>query len=303
MVTKSVKNVHYLQIDNKVRNFFSAKGTIVLPSSQAWQRFNWTRKLFEEKPKEGYFVWIKEQPGAPLFTCVSIASPKTSQNLINLLVIEKNIKARANVACNALKNNLCGSHKAEGKLILKEGASLDYTHNHFWGAEDFVSPNYQFILGKNSRLLYNYKNLFPPKNLELKTTIFNEESSSANLSFVINGLNSKVKLGEKIFLQGKDSQGVLRLRLVGKKNSQISAQSSITATAPAKGHLDCQGLLADKQSTISLSPKLTCKDPQAQITHEASIGRISEDELNYLRMRGLTESEAIDLIINGFFEI
>ncbi|PIZ89560.1 MAG: hypothetical protein COX89_00870 [Candidatus Nealsonbacteria bacterium CG_4_10_14_0_2_um_filter_37_10] len=48
---------------------------------------------------------------------------------------------------------------------------------------------------------------------------------------------------------------------------------------------------------------LICQNKEAQITHEASIGKISEEELNYLRMRGLTEKEAIDLIVTGFLTI
>jgi Fe-S cluster assembly scaffold protein SufB len=303
MVTKSVKSVHYLQINNKVKEFFSPKGTIVLPSYQAWEKFDWTRGLFGKKPKEGYFIWVKEQPKVPLATCVSIASPRASQSLLNLLVIEKNIKAKANVVCNALKSNLCGSHRAEGKLILKEGASLNYTHNHQWGSEDFVSPNYQFILEKNSKLKYDYRNLFPPKTLNLKTAVFCKESSSSNLNFVINGVNSKVNLEDKVLLEGRDSQGILRLRLVGKENSQISARSTVLAKAPGKGHLDCQGLLVDEKSKISLVPELICQNRLAQITHEASIGRISEEELIYLRMRGLPESEAVDLIVSGFLGI
>jgi len=90
--------------------------------------------------------------------------------------------------------------------------------------------------------------------------------------------------------------------LAGRKNSKITAHSSIIATAPSKGHLDCQGLLVDKNSEISLIPELICHNKNAQITHEASIGRISEEQLSYLRMRGLKEEEAIDLIVAGFLE-
>jgi len=49
-------------------------------------------------------------------------------------------------------------------------------------------------------------------------------------------------------------------------------------------------------------PKLICKDPRGQVTHEASIGKISEEELNYLRTRGLKEEEAVDLIVSGFLK-
>ena len=270
---KNVRNAHYWQVDNKIKKILESQGVLVLPSSQAWQKFPWTRKLFEKKPEEGYFIWVRKQPKLPLTTCVTIASPKISQNLGNLLVIEKNIKAKANVFCNAVKKNLCGKHQARGKMILKEGSSLEYNHYHTWGEKDLVNIDYQFVLEKESQLFFVYKNQSPPKNLEMK---------------------------ESLLLKGDGSQGTIKLRLVGKKNSKILAKSSITALAAGKGHLDCQGLLIDKNSTISLIPGLVCKNPKAQITHEASIGRISEDELNYLRMRGLTESEAIDLIVSGF---
>jgi len=302
MAMKNVKNASYWQIDHKVKNIFKAKGLVISPSQEAWKKFSWTRKYFEKKPKEGYFIWVKEQIDFPLTPCITIASKNISQNLSNLLVIEKNIKAKANVVCNTASNNLCGIHKAQGKLILKDKASLEYNHFHQWGQKDFVSPNYQFILGKNSRLIYNYKNLFPPKNLRLNTTIYSDKNSSCNLNFVINGLNSEINLKDTIFLEGLDARGIVRLRLVGRKNSKIKAVSSIVAKAPAKGHLDCQGLLIDKNSEISLKPELVCKNNQAQVTHEASVGKISEEQLNYLRTRGLSEKEAINLIVTGFLE-
>jgi len=297
---KNAKNANFWQIDHDVKNVFGIEGVTVLPSREAWEKFGWTRPLFREKPKEGYFVWVKKQVDFPLATCITIASPKIFQNLLNLMVIEKGIKAKANVVCNAAKNNLYGSHKAKGRLILREGASLEYDHIHQWGQKDFVSPNYEFILEKDSRLIYNYRNIFPPENLELKTLIRCKEGASVNLNFVINSLNSNVKVKDAIILEGKGSQGIARLRLVGRMNGIIDAESSILAKSPSKGHLDCQGLLADKTAKISLSPSLVCENKSAQITHEASLGKISEEELNYLRMRGLTEKEATDLIINGF---
>jgi len=297
---KNVKNVHFWQIDHKVKNIFEVKGVIILPSLEAWQKFAWTRKWFEKKPKEGYFVWIKKQVNFPLAACITIASPKISQDLTNFLVIERGIKAKANVVCNAAKNYLCGIHKAKGKILLKKGASLDYHHLHQWGQKDNVFPDYEFILEKDSQLIYNYKNLFPPQILQLKTVIHSGENSSTNLNIIVNGRNSKIRVRDAIFFEGKNSQGIVRLRLVGRENSKIIAQSLILAKSSGKGHLDCQGLLVDRTAKISLVPALICQNKNAQITHEASIGKISEEELTYLRMRGLTEKEAIDLIVSGF---
>jgi len=232
-----------------------------------------------------------------------LSSPQAWKNFIwTRKWFEKNIKTEANVLCNAVKSNLCGSHRAQGKLILKEGSFLKYNHFHKWGEKDSVEPNYEFILEKDSKLIYNYQNLLPPKKLRLITAFHNKEGSSLQANLVINSLNSKTELEESIFLEGKNSQGILKLRLIGKKKGQIEAKSTIIAKSPSKGHLDCQGLLVDKNSKISLTPELICQNKLAQITHEASIGRISEEELNYLRMRGLAEEEAINLIVSGFLK-
>jgi Fe-S cluster assembly scaffold protein SufB len=307
MAMKSVKNVskkfNFWQIDHKVFQILKRKGIEILSSPEAWEKFGFVRKIFEKKPKEGYFVWVKKEVDFPLTTCITIASPKVSQDLRNLLIIERGIKAKANVLCNAAKDNLYGIHNAKGKILLKSQVSLEYNHIHKWGQKDFVSPDYEFILEKGAKLIYNYQNLFPPENLNLRTILHLKENSSANINFIVNGINSKIKIEDGLFLEGKNSQGIVRIRAVGKKNSRILAKSMILANSPSKGHLDCQGLLVDKKSKISLIPALVCQNKEAQITHEASIGKISEEELAYLRMRGLSEKEAIDLICSGFLKI
>jgi Fe-S cluster assembly scaffold protein SufB len=307
MVMRNAKNVskkfNFWQIDHKVLQILKGKGIEILSSPEAWEKFGFVRKIFEKKPKEGYFFWVKKEVGFPLTTCITIASPKVSQDLRNLLVIEKGIKAKANVLCNAAKNNLCGVHNAKGKILLKSGVFLEYNHIHKWGQRDFVNPDYEFILEKGAKLIYNYQNLFPPENLNLRTILHLKENSSANINFIVNGINSKIKIEDGLFLEGKNSQGIVKIRAAGKKNSRILVKSMILANSPSKGHLDCQGLLVDKKSKISLIPALVCQNKEAQITHEASIGKISEEQLTYLRMRGLSEKEAIDLICSGFLKI
>lgn len=297
---RNARNVNYWQTDHKIKKITEVKGVSILPILKAWKEFEWVRLYFKERPKEGYFIWVKKRIDFPLLTCITIASHNTFQELTNLLVIEKKIKAKAIVNCHSQENDLCGKHFANGKIILNDGASLEYNHYHRWGKNDLVNPDCELYLGKGSNLLYNYQNLFPPKTLNLITKIYNKRNSSCQANFIINGVNSQIKLKETIFLEGENSRGILKLRLVGRKNSKINAQSKIIANAESIGHLDCQGLLVDKDSTISLIPKLICKSNQAQLTHEASIGKISEEQLSYLRTRGLTEEEALNLIITGF---
>ncbi len=300
---KNARNVHFWQIDNQVKKILKVKGVILLTSPEAWRKFSWTRKYFSQKPEQGYFIWVKNQINFPLFSCVSIAHKNINQKLQNLLIIEKNLKVSLQGSCNALKKDLNGKHKANGKIILKQGSGLKYNHIHSWGEKDIVEPEYEFILEKNSKLDYTYKTLFTPQKLRINNSFSLSAGASCDIKMIVNCVKTETNIKDVLILKGPGSSGVINLRLVGGEESKILAHSQVIADSESKGHLDCQGLLTDKKSQISLVPELICKNKLAQITHEASIGKISEEQLIYLRMKGLTEKEATNLIINGFLEI
>jgi len=300
---KNARNVHFWQIDNQVKKILKVNGVVLLTSSEAWEKFGWTRKYFSQKPEQGYFIWVKNQINFPLFSCVSIAHKNISQKLQNLLIIEKNLKVSLQGSCNALKKDLNGEHKAKGKIILKQGSGLKYNHIHSWGEKDIVEPEYEFILEKDSKLDYTYKTLFTPQKLRINNSFSLSAGASCDIKMIVNCVKTETNIKDVLILKGPGSSGIINLRLVGGKESKILAHSQVIADSESKGHLDCQGLLTDKKSQISLIPELICKNKLAQITHEASIGKISEEQLTYLRMKGLTEKEATNLIINGFLEI
>jgi Fe-S cluster assembly scaffold protein SufB len=301
---KNVKNVYELT-DNKAPKICQMEEVEILPSQTAWQKYDWAKKYFNKRPKQGYFIWIKKDVASLISTCILIAKKNVSQDLQNLLVVEKNLNVKINGICRAQKKDLSGRHKARGKIILKENSFLKYEHIHSWGQKDSVEPDYQFFLGKNSKLDYLYKALQSPEKLKISTQMNIFKGASADLKMTVGASNSKTEINDSLILKEKNASGAIKLRLVGKEKSQITARSQVRAEAEGKGHLDCHGLLvgSPNNSFIKLIPQLICRNKKAQITHEASIGKISEEELNYLRMRGLTEKEAIDLIVNGFLEI
>lgn len=302
---KNAENAHYWQIDNKIKKIRASAGTELLPSPAAWQKFPWARRFFGRRPKAGYFLWVKKPQSGPLITCITMVSPKIVQDLMNLVVIEPGLRIKSSVWCGAEKRHLCGRHRARGKLVLKRGAFLEYDHCHEWGTEDLVSPDYEFILEKDTRLIYRYHNVMTPKQLDFKTRILAAARSSANIMTVVDAGRTKdaeVNINEAVILSGENAQAIMRLRLVGRRKSRIRAESSIVAERKSKGHLDCQGLLVGRGASVKLTPQIICKTKEADLTHEASLGKISSEKLAYLNTRGLNRREATDLIITGFLQ-
>jgi Fe-S cluster assembly scaffold protein SufB len=299
----SNKNNNLYYLDHKALNITPPQGVEILLSKEAYQKYSWTKKYFGKEPSDGYFIWVKKQPKVPLVTCVALSQEKIEQKMSNLLVIEPHIDAVSNVSCLALQSRLCGKHIATGKIILKEGSSLKYHHLHTWGQGDYVEPNYEFYLEKNSRLEYRYQLLKSPHDLNINNKFYLEDNASIYSEVVVEGIKSDININEELTLKGKNSQGALYLRIVASKKAKIKALSKITALNESKGHLDCRGLLLDKESQIDLIPELNNKNPLSSLTHEAYLGKINNEEINYLRSRGLTQKQAIDLIVNGFLHL
>ncbi|MGQ9726859.1 MAG: SufD family Fe-S cluster assembly protein [Candidatus Bathycorpusculaceae bacterium] len=276
------------------------EGVILMPSSEAYERLEWTRTYFDKKPEEGYFIWVKKQINHPVSTCIAISSPKVYQDMRNLVIVENNVNAYVYSICNAVKPNLHGSHTGYTKIILRENSQLNLLQFHKWGENDEVLSSTEFILEKGTILKSLYKCSTPPRKLKVESKTLQKFGSSTDLEIAVLAKNGDVEIHDSIFLKEDKSSGITKLRMVADENSRILSHSKIVAEGAGRGHVDCMALLLSANSSVNSIPELLNNNKNAVLTHEASIGKVSEEELNYLRSRGLTEDEAVNFIVTGF---
>lgn len=308
MAIKNVKAVKtaYKLLDHHLEEILSLSGSVVMSSAEAWDKYIWTRKYFINKPKEGYFIWIKEQPDCSLLSCVSLEKPGTKQELNNLIVIEAGLYVDLTGTCEStsllseikLANNR--RHQSRGKLVLRQGSSLYYQHLHNWDKQDQVWTDYEFFLEEEASLEYIYKIETAAASMNLLAQMHLAKGARSDLKILADCQKTKINLTDIAYLEGAGANAISTLRIVGRKDALVQAKSKIIAQAAAKGHLDCAALMLDKKAKLSLIPELMLENPDAQLTHEAFIGKLSAEQILYLRSRGLTAKEAEDLILRGF---
>ena len=80
-------------------------------------------------------------------------------------------------------------------------------------------------------------------------------------------------------------------------------ESSDSTSPNVKGHLECNGLVLSDDSSIYAVPELEANSSGLELSHEAAVGKIDEDEIYYLTSRGLTEEEAAAMIVRGFLSM
>ena len=104
-------------------------------------------------------------------------------------------------------------------------------------------------------------------------------------------------------LRGDEASAEIASRVVAKGEARVRTPLRITAAARARGHIECTGLTLSPRASIASEPALESRVTGAELTHEAAIGRLREEEIEYLLARGLDEATARRLLIRGILHV
>lgn len=108
-----------------------------------------------------------------------------------------------------------------------------------------------------------------------------------------------IKIKEVGHLVGEHARGALISKIAVRGNARAEVYNKLTASAAyARGHVDCKEIIQDNGIAIAV-PIVEVRNPKAHITHEAAIGSVDSKQLETLMSRGLSEDQAVELIISG----
>ena len=197
-------------------------------------------------------------------------------------------------------------HFMIGRFIIGENSKVRYFEEHYHGVTGGVSVkafltinvlkgaylNTTFAIRKGvvGKLEWNQK------------TILHDKAKGDILFKARSVREDEILVREYALLLGRESSALLRTRTVSLDKSKVQVVNILEAHGSySRGHVDCKEVVIG-QAYASTIPRLIVKNPTAQVTHEASIGRISRKELETLMARGLSEEEAIEVLIKGLLK-
>ncbi len=110
-------------------------------------------------------------------------------------------------------------------------------------------------------------------------------------------------VGGRVFLRAKGSKAELVARAITRGGDIVTRGHMIGEVPGIKAHLECRGLILSEKGRIHAIPELEGKASGVDMSHEAAVGRIAEEEIQYLMARGLSSEEATSAIIRGFLDV
>ncbi|MEM1585947.1 MAG: SufD family Fe-S cluster assembly protein [Candidatus Bathyarchaeia archaeon] len=321
------RSATYFQIDHSVifkavQDFFRNK-IEVMSVKEALAKYDWLRdywwKILEvDKDKytalaelaldQGYFIRILEDQKVvlPLQACLFIATDNLNQNVHNIIIAEPGSEAQIITGCTLHPSVQRGLHVGITEFYIKHDAKLTFTMIHNWAQKFDARPRSGAVIDDNGVFVSNYVCFKPLKSLQAYPVAYCKgKNSRARFNTIIYGLGDPyIDIGSKIVLQNEDSRGEIISRVIARDRAQIYARGLLLGEHKnTKAHLECRGLLLSDEAIIHTIPELIAKTQGVELTHEAAVGKISEEHVQYLMARGFSRSEAEALIVRGFMDV
>lgn len=264
--------------------------------------------IITKTDKSGIDIYVKENT---LFGIVHIPVIITQSGLTDVVYNDFHIGKNANVIIFAG----CGIHNDKHKdsehdgihrFYLEEGAKVKYVEKHYGegigSGKKILNPTTEIymkagssmtmdsiqIKGVDNTTRITKAELGASTTLEISEKILTTGSGTAKTEFVVdlNGENASVHVTSRSVAEGTSYQEFI---------------SNITGNTKCYAHIECDAIIKD-EGKVKAIPEIYAKNIEANLIHEAAIGKIAGEQLNKLMTLGLNESEAEEVIIKGFLK-
>jgi len=242
----------------------------------------------------------------PVHMCFGLLHKKGVQRILSHYKIGNRSKASFLAHC-IFPNPENIVHKMYADIIIGDNSTMIYNEVHYHGNEGTIDiiPKAEIKVGKSSRYFSEFKLVEGMVgNFDLDYVVNVDDNGVAELSTKLYGKqNDTIKVKESIYLNGISSKGIAKTRIVNTDYSRSEVMGEVVGNGDyARGHVDCTEIIEGQHASASAVPLVKVTNSKAKVTHEAAIGSVDKNQIETLMARGLTEYEAIDVIVKGLLK-
>ena len=321
-VTEKERSGTYYQKDTSVVHCDYRQGDIeVMPIRKALETYDWLGDYYwklvnvdadkytastELELHDGYF--IRALPGSksvyPIQTCLYLDKSGIQQNVHNIIIAEEGSELHVITGCTTADHLKKGLHVGVSEFFVKKNAKLSFTMIHNWAEDMMVRPRSGIQVDEGGLYLSNYICMRPVKSIQMYPTVYLNGANAVTrlYSVIVGSPNSEYDVGGRAYLRGRGSRAEIVARTISNGGHIISRGDLVGEVPGIKAHLECKGLLLNG-GVIHAIPELRGMVDGVEMSHEAAVGKIAEEEINYLMSRGLSAEQATSTIVRGFLNV
>jgi Fe-S cluster assembly protein SufB len=282
-----------------VKQYF---GTIIPPGDNKFAALNssvWSG---------GSFVYVP--PGVncemPLQAYFRINSENAGQFERTLIIADEGSQVHYIEGCSAPVYTSDSLHSAVVEIVVKPSARVTYTTIQNW------SPNVYNLVTKRARVEAEGHMEWIDGNIGSKLTmkypsvyLVGPKATGEVLSVAYAGAGQHQDAGAKMIHAAPETTSKIVSKSISKDGGKTTYRGLVRVEEGAtkcKSHVQCDALILDEDSVSKTLPYMEVGERDAEIGHEATVSKIADEQIFYLQSRGLSEEQAMGMVVNGFIE-
>ncbi|WP_416768379.1 Fe-S cluster assembly protein SufB [Sulfurimonas sp. ST-25] len=263
---------------------------------------------------DGTFVYVPKGVRCPmeLSTYFRINAQNTGQFERTLIIVDEGSYVSYNEGCSAPQRDENQLHAAVVELIAKKDAEIKYSTIQNWYPGDSKGEGgiYNFVTkrgiceGENSKISWTQVETGSSITWKYPSCILKGDNSVGEFySVAVTSRAQQADTGTKMIHIGKNTRSTIVSKGISAMHGQNSYRGLVKVgpnAAGARNFSQCDSLLIGGECGAHTFPYLESQEASAQIEHEATTSKISDEQLFYLRSRGIGEEDAVSMIVHGF---
>lgn len=256
----------------------------------------------------GSFVYVPKGVNVeiPLQSYFRLNAPGAGQFEHTLIIVDEGAELHFIEGCSAPKYNVANLHAGCVELFVGKNAKLRYSTIENWSKNMYNLNTKRARVEENGIMEWVSGSFGSHISYLYPMTILKGDNARAEFTGVtFAGAGQNLDTGAKMVHIGKDTSSYINTRSISKSGGISTYRSAVVIqnqAKNAKSAVSCQSLMLDDQSRSDTVPAIDVRTNQADMGHEAKIGRISDEAVFYLMSRGIPEEEAKSLIVSGFVD-
>ena len=256
----------------------------------------------------GSFIYVPEgvKVDLPLQAYFRMNAVKAGQFEHTLIIGDKNSQIFYIEGCSAPQYNQNSIHAGCVELHVKEGARMRYSSVENWSRNTYNLNTKRAVVDKDATVEWIGGNMGSGVTMLYPCSILRGDNSHADhIGIAFAGKGQNQDTGAKVYQIGKNTSCVIKSKSISKDGGITSYRGLLhiaKGAKNAKASVNCDALMMDAISKSNTFPYMKINESTVDIAHEATVGKISGEQIFYLMSRGLSQEQATQMIVSGFIE-
>lgn len=256
----------------------------------------------------GSFIYVPKgvKLGKPLQSYFRINSEQMGQFERTLIIVEDEANLHYVEGCTAPIYSKDSLHAAVVEIVVKDNAKCRYTTIQNWSNNIVNLVTKRAVVDRYGHMEWIDGNIGSMVNMKYPACVLRGEGAKGTtISIAFAGVGQIQDAGAKMIHLAPNTSSNIISKSICRGGGQVNYRGLVKHTKRAKNarsRIECDTIILDSKSKSDTIPTNIVENKQGYIEHEATVSRVSEEQLFYLMSRGLTEEQALEMIVMGFIE-